>query len=390
MRLLWGLTVFLLTIVFHTLVEANENIMNQDVNNQKFSIVCTDEEGANMSNCTDDTGRLLSAFLDKLYPYLPSHLKEIAINVSFVWNKHSRLTNKYMGWSAEDDTGFYKYPDTNLYHINDSPKGTIRVNFTNKFLDILELGRYLDKNEMWSTFDVDGQLAREGWRDFINAIIIHELTHAYQFTQEPVMTISEALSLDMPVMRDGIVEDKFLKETFLKVENERDAMQAERKAYEPDSLRAFAELIINMENNRPEFFNAYIGKFRLLTNKPENHKIMQRLNKNSNVGNPFAEYYLIWSANGKNLGRTFSQAEEKVYVGQYQPCKIVKAVSEILSESEIKINSKKLLELQKQWKYYMEDDDSDITGEYPYLLDVKKRYEKDMKKLEKRLNISKN
>lgn len=390
MRLLWGLTVFLLTIIFHTLVEANEKAMNQIDYDQKFSIVCTDAEGKNMSNCTDEYRNLLTSFVGKLYPHLPSHLKEIAKNVSFVWNKHSRLTNKYMGWSAEDDTSFYKYPDTNLYHINDSPKGTIRVNFTNKFLNVLELGRYLDKNEMWSTFDIDGQLAREGWRDFINAIIIHELTHAYQYTQKPVMSISEAISLDMPVIKDGIVEDKLLEETYLKIEYERDAMQAERKAYEPDSLRAFAELIINMENNKPEFFDPRNGKFRLLTNKPENHKIMQGLDNNSDFGNPFAEYYLIGSANGKNLGRNFSQAEEKVYVGQYQPCIIVKTVSEILSESEIKINSNKLLELQKQWEYYMEDDDSDITVEYPYLLNVKKRYEKDIKKLEKLLNISKN
>ena len=309
---------------------------------------------------------LLQEELKDSYFHLPIELQEIAGKTVYVIN-HERdaVTKYYMGWSAEDDLeyelGDRKFFDPSL-DVRDKCNGTIKVNFTQKFVKTIAIGKVLGEKD---------KKVLLGMKLLVHSIIAHELLHAYQYHTNPV----RALSNPIPPFNDcrsncpeGLCDPNLLEETKKKIEYERDAIALQRSYVNSEAFNAFADSLDRFEESNPELFKKG-AIWWLASNKHETS---------------ISEYYLRQYIREKEEGREFSDLLKTTYEGQYMPPLLVYQIkqlndsfarSDTLNLNQAQDNLKGIL---RTWKCYCEPGTTTIRQRiqrtFPYLVLVNDRF----------------
>ncbi|MBI4423818.1 MAG: hypothetical protein HY554_08830 [Elusimicrobia bacterium] len=312
---------------------------------------------------------------------MPEELRWTALQVVFVVNHDDpRLTKKYMGWSAEDDPD-YRFPDTHFFpkecagtEESGAPArkaGTIKVNFTEKFLRTLDFA---------DNIRTSNPAAFAGARSFWRGAVAHELKHALQYHVKPVRDLA---SVDGSV-RDGLADEALLRETRSKIEYEREAYALDSGFLEPEGMIRFAEAIESEEGTRPSRFEQG-GDLRLLA---------------ADQPNSVPGRYMREEAEVQLKGEAFGDSWKRLYEGQYRPAELVWSLKrlndalrqvdeaatalgfdrkEVLPEARARLES-----LRDDWKAFMErGKDSDSLKEtYPYLTDVETRFHAELSRFD--------
>jgi hypothetical protein len=202
------------------------------------------------------------------------------------------MTKKYLGWSAEDDLD-YKYPDTTF-----APQGSIRIIVTEKLLKLIEYGFLKLKPESQEY---------KGFISFLNEVIVHELTHAYQYSTAPVqdlMRAPESCYEKDSTGKTGRCDDQLIQSTRKKITYEHEAMSAGREqllGHETEIMALIAHLE-SSEKIHPNDFNE-TGKYFLLSSKN---------------ANPLVSHYLKNELKLAPLGTKFAPDAEIYYNAQYR------------------------------------------------------------------------
>lgn len=312
---------------------------------------------------------LMTAAIARAYPLLPPELKEIAGKIAFVINHSNKEATKlYSGWSAEDDTGFYKYPDTKFHNPEKTgpdygADGTIRVNFTEKFILGLDLGDTVAQK--------DSNAGRGAIISYGAVVVKHELKHAHQWHTGPV----RANVNDHPEMfADGLMDRELLSDMIKKIRYERDALAAHRELIESGPLMDFAKAAQQYEKDRPEQFEVG-AKYYLLGGK---------------LPNSFTGRYLQMSAETVGDGDKFDEKGEVIYYGQVVPPGVVLDLKSLNDEIEAsgKIDgaAANLSALKTEWSKYVDADPTLWKANQeamPYLIEVEKRYNSELARFEK-------
>ena len=322
----------------------------------------------------DEEARLLRDAVADAYPVLPPYLQEVARHVPFmVLHKWTAVTKKFMGYSAEDDPS-YAYPDTHYYGERYSARdaqgnatektGTIKVNFTEKFIRTLELGRKLGAGN---------SRAAEGIRAFSRGVIAHELNHAFQYHTGPVRDLERFPE----AIKNGLADPQVLSDTEKKVQYERDTYGVERgiEAGHQDDFLALADAVEAYARANPDLFKTG-GPYHTLA---------------LDVPNPLVGRYLRENVRTIGMGSQFNDSEKIIYEGQYAPPSIVlrlkrindvmekeqKAATALLDGGVASIKAPDVTELENQWAFYMTATPLAQSGKetYGYLKDVEKQYD---------------
>jgi len=294
--------------------------------------------------------KLLKEAIDFTYEFLEPHLKKIAPLLSLEINHSAKIpTKNFLGWSAEDD-GIYKYPNTEYYHSLLNSKGLIRTNYTEKLLQILHFGDKLGGN------------AKQGALVIARSIIIHELTHAYQYNKAPTQDIAHAIVHEPSLLIDGLVDRQLLKQNKIKIEYEHDAFAAQRASLDPNAIEFFIVATQEFLSENNDFLMTGQG-FNLLSKE--------------SLGINF-ENYLEGIISSISLGRKFSLNNEKLYNAQVVPPEIVLELVEINESLNGNSPSREIINtvniLRKRWDIYL----SDNTYFFGYLESVANRYHREL------------
>ncbi|MBI4031555.1 MAG: hypothetical protein HY370_07735 [Proteobacteria bacterium] len=340
----------------------------------EFTVICdlNGNHGNDPDRISHERERaLLTEALVRAYPRLSPELQEVAGKTAFVINhSHAEITKVYSGWSAEDDAHFYKYPDTKFYNPKKygsdfGPDGTIRVNFTEKFILGLDLGDRLG---------ADSPFIKRGAVDSYGAMLVgHEVEHAYQWHTGPVRS---NVSQHPEMVEDGLVDKGLLKDLARKIEYEHEALAVHRQYVEPDPLMAFAEAAKAFEQDHPEMFVAGGRYYLLSVNRP----------------NSFTGRYLAETARTADQGGKFDSAGRVIYYGQIEPPRIVHDLKELNDDIEAgQISSTadtdgKIMKLRMEWNSYSLEDPAlwqKSKDALPYLQQVENRYNRELVRFEK-------
>ena len=320
---------------------------------------------------------LLREAVEDAYPHLPTFLQEVAREITFfVSHEKVKLTKRYMGWSAEDDPD-YRWPDTRFYpqeYVDPTGvnrKGSIKANFTEKFIQTLELGGELGKAS---------PAAARGTRSFAREIIAHELAHAWQYHTWPVRDLSRTKD----PAPEGLADPAIIRENRTKTEYEHQAFAIGRRygrGFEKDRL-ALADAIEARAKAEPALFAAK-GPYHLLAlDQP----------------NPVVGRYLREETKNLNLGGDFTPTAKVIYEGQHVPAELVlrlKRYNDIaeLFRSQLEgggmtaaalldVEGPSVAEIKKDWDAYMNA--GPISGavkeSFPYLKAVEARFNKELER----------
>lgn len=338
----------------------------------RFKLACETayDHGSDPDRVSPEREReLLQVALSDTYPLLEAKLQETARRVTFMVLHKGEDTKIYMGWSAEDDLD-YQYPDTRFYgetYVDANGRkgqGTIKVNFTEKFVRTLDLGLKLGEKD---------PAVRRGIRGFWRQVIAHELTHAWQYHTAPVRD----LYLAKDPAPGGLADLQLLDETKRKVAYERQAYGVGRrfgKGFEKDIL-ALADAIEALSKSEPKLFEKG-GPYRLLA---------------LDAANPVVKRYLRDETEYIAFGEEFTPKARVIYEGQYAPAEAVRWVHAIngykeamrahelakgLTGVQPRDFSAEMAELRRVWASYMEAGpiSETLVESYPYLKLVKERY----------------
>jgi len=295
---------------------------------------------------------LLKRAVSLAYPYLPEELQEIAPQVFYVVNHRAvGLTKQFMGFSAEDD------PEYNYYHGKEAferdprntgkqfkgdtefyPEGTIKVNVTEKFIQVLKLCKIL-------MMQTDDPVLLRGLQAGILALIAHELKHVLQYHTHPVRDLGRFPDLVV----DGLAPLDLLDEARIKIQYELDAADLDRTYLDKESLLAYADAFDSYERAHPNEFEPN-GRFSLLSSK---------------LPKPYKEYYLIQASRVVHLRQQFSKVARISYYSQTIPpekvhdlialkMSIQNAIhSGAISQSQVASFLGKLGNITKQWNEFM-------------------------------------
>lgn len=306
---------------------------------------------------------ILRQILTDTYPHLSPALRSVARGTTFVIDHHHKPLTKFaFGWSAEDDPD-YHYPDRNLYHPKRNPRGTIKVNFTERFLKALELGLKLGNED---------PRAMAGLQGFYRSVVAHELTHSLQYQTAPVKDFSRFPD----AIKDGLPNEAVLKDAQQKVEYERRAF-ATGKLYEnKNDLLSLANTAAVFEQANPQLFEPN-GAYRLLS-------------QNGPAGTSFANR-MKSEAKFMDAAGGFPDSVRIGYESEVVPPAVVlelKKLNDRLAanptEAEKKKEAAEAIRLQKQWDEYMAGPLREkATIQNPYLAPVAQRYDRELARFQK-------
>lgn len=244
----------------------------------------------------NEEAQIISEAVRITIPHLKKQLykvsQKVVYNVDHEW---IGITKTYMGFSAEDDPK-YQYPDRTFFHPHNKPEGTIKVNFTEKFVQAAEFLLAYAKDHNYSPQDRSTAL------NFVRSIVAHEILHAWQYHTKPVPDFERNIDL----LKDH--EYLLIKGHRKKIDYEKDAMRLVIGFFKTGELESLAASIkIYMEKN-PEIFEPG-GKYSLL---------------HSSRKNPFVERYLLEFAQEVRQFETgaFGITWIMTYEGQIRPVEI--------------------------------------------------------------------
>ncbi len=275
--------------------------------------------------------------------YLPEDLREVSSRIVFiVAHRAADWTKLTCGWGPEDD-GDYRYPDKKLY-----PEGTIKVNFTEKTLQAMALGRELGK--------IDAAAGR-GARVFSRYIIAHELRHARQYLDDP---LPDALALHRQQSEPGscskgLLDARLLAQAEKRLRYEKAAYAAHRELIEKGDLLAFAGAVENYEKEHSALF-ADGGKYHLLASKGSSPLVGKLREESAMTGR----------------GGEFGPLAKLPNEGQVVPSRIVddlKRLNDRLADSahpwtEAEKAAAGVDAMQEQWKYFMTGENGRRVGKF--------------------------
>ncbi|MBI3288455.1 MAG: hypothetical protein HYZ74_02925 [Elusimicrobia bacterium] len=317
--------------------------------------------------------KLMREAVEATYPNLSPELQSIAEKVPFVINHSQKvLTKTYGGWSAEDDPE-YRYPDTHFFgetYVDAdgaTKQGTIKTNYTEKFIRALDLGARLGEKD---------PAVRRGMLAYAGFVIAHELEHARQYHHKPVRDFAQEPSS----IKDGLADAVVLKETKLKIEYEHQAFAAHRRyvAGKEADLTALADALEAYAKAHPAETQAG-GAYALLA---------------AGVANPFVAR-LRDEIKYIPLGERFTETAHILYYGQAVPPELtlrakrladtVRTARSAAASLDADISSteaewtKELEAMDKEWKSFMASGpmSEKLVQSFPYLKGVVERYERE-------------
>lgn len=337
--------------------------------NEKFDVTCdlNGEHGDDLDRVDPDREiQLLRGAIDNVWPNLPEKLQKVALEVGFVINHKDRnITKNFSGLSAEDDS-YWRELDRNFFHSEQDPEGTIRTTFTEKFIQVLDLADLLDKNT---------PRVLQGAHVYADYVIVHELTHSYQYLTAPVRDLRRHGGL-----KDGLADPIILAEHKQKIEYELDASEAHKTF-----LRNLPGTPVEDLRTAIRAFTEYAKTNSDDIEGPEARHALLNLNKsNSVVGRYFTATLKVWSEDPSQF-RSFDQTGHIIYYGQIVPPEIVIKLKKINDDLENgKVNQRHIgllrdyvSELQEEWLVFMKP--SPLTTILkrtvaPYLPQVEERF----------------
>ena len=333
-----------------------------------FTVVC--ERGGRHAADADSVPaerelQLLRDAVSDTYPLLPPELQDVARRITFMVNHDKKnLTKRYMGWSAEDDPD-YRYPDTQFF-----PGGTIKANFTEKFIKALDLGTRLGETDPRALAGV-----RVLWRE----IVSHELRHAWQYHTGPVRDLASAPEM----VREGLADEALLAETKKKVAYEHAAFATGRsfQVGHREDLLSLADAIEAYASANADLF-ADGAPYHLAA---------------LDAANPVVGRYLREDSKDIDLGDRFNDSEKIIYEGQYAPAEIVlrlKKRNDVLEAAartagalnvDDAIPASRDDSFKAEWKGYMEAGklSEAVKDSYPYLRGVEARYNQELERYDR-------
>ncbi|MBI4371583.1 MAG: hypothetical protein HY552_04725 [Elusimicrobia bacterium] len=287
-------------------------------------------------------------------------------------HNNKKLTKRYMGWGPEDDPE-YEYPDTHFYpekYVDAKGvrrRGTIKANITEKFIQTMDLGTELGRNNA---------LAAAGVRTFGRQFFAHEVTHERQYHAGPVQDLASVSG----AVVNGLARRKVLEETKRKINYERQAFEVDRRyglGHEKELL-ALADALEEYAKAHPEEFGEK-GSRRLLA---------------LDAPNPVVGRYLREETQNINLGNRFPPTAVIIYEGQYIPAELVWKLKQ-LNDTNTAIRrgvqtmgvslpplhlQAKVMGIRSDWNRYMKAGpiSQALKDSFPYLKDVEKRFNAEM------------
>ncbi|MBI5629308.1 MAG: hypothetical protein HY921_00280 [Elusimicrobia bacterium] len=325
----------------------------------KFKIIC-ELDGKHGSDPDRLEHRREIALVGKAYEAafesLPPHLQETALETVAVINHKNVVYTKssVAGWSAEDDPE-YVYPDRGYF-----PNGTIKVNYTEYFVRILELAEKMGRN--------DPKTAK-AFQDSIGEIIAHELLHAWQYHRNPVRDL-----MSVPGgCPQGLCDEGLLEETRLKLEYESQAFET-AKLFDPARRRILADALEKSLKTDPKSVMGPLLSEKILGGLKDTLRAMADL---------------------EDAGKSPMEAYKTLYYGQYIPARNVRAlvaINQMLERENAHIWGDSSMEsnpcankktIFAETAPYLAS--KKLPRLYPYVAAVKARYQQELERLEKNL-----
>lgn len=306
--------------------------------------------------------KLLAHAYAWVYPQLPQHLQQTALeSVAVINHKNVQLTKTFSGWSAEDDPE-YRYPDQKFY-----PQGTIKTNYTERFL------RMLDWGERAAAINSNVALAV---RRYAAAVIAHELIHAWQYHQKPVRDLN-SVENSCP---QGLCDEHLIEETKIKVAYEKAAYEAEKPLYFSQDALIIAQTLQNHQDQFPEDFAP--GKpFYIFTAAGGKTDWVQRFFK---------------EAESLKIGDAFA-ANQLTYEGQYVPAENVRKLVDINELAAHYCDLEVFMALgpaveniktQTEPFFNGSDNSKALQNAFPYVSSVQERYRAELTRFSNLFNVA--
>jgi len=296
-----------------------------------------------------ETELLQAAILDTYSNALPTNLKEVVesgiqFHVNHTWLP---VTKMYLGWAPEDDLE-YKYPDVNYCNAT-TPNGTIKVNFSQKFMKILDLGEKLS---------TESTAVKEGAQAYYWVTIAHELLHAYQWHTKPVASLS--MFPESCKSGNGFCSKEMILGTKEKIKYEEAAFAQSNTIMKPklDQILKFADAVDKYETDHPTDFKKEAGQYRMLSKENGTFGLATRLRA---------------GVEGSSKATTITGATKVIYFGEYRPCELIWELKDLDKTPYDEAAIKKLV---SEWNVYIHSNESaTVIKTFPYLKDVKDGFE---------------
>lgn len=209
-KVIFTLAVFLFQT--NSWAQSQDITVYSDYGNQKPSVDARSRE---------EDQRIINIVVLDTYSTLPKYLKDIATQVTYYVDHKTEITKVYMGYASEDDEQ-YVYPDKTFFNPDTNPNGTIKLNFTEKFVQACDFLVNIIKN------NPNNKTLVAAARSWYRSVVAHELLHAYQYHTNPALDFERNESW---IGQKNTIEGKLI--TFEDVvKGQRAKTEYERAAYE--------------------------------------------------------------------------------------------------------------------------------------------------------------